>query len=634
MNLKTGIIPRNWESLLKKNISQLALLIIRQFCFWMVFFAVCRSIFLVYNQEEVGAAPWSEILLTFSNAIYVDTSVASYLLAIPLFLIILHSFSGNVFLLKINHVYSYIFIFFISLLVLTELPLYDEWAHKFTYKALWFLQQPSEVIHTASWFQLITILVGTSFMALVFCWLYRKTVVRSIVHHPNNWGNVCFALIAMCILGTGMRGGYSPIPIQVSDAYFSHYNILNAASANSVFHLTSNVIQNLEAFDPYTFEKPETAKHIVDSLYHIPHDTTTYFLNTIRPNIVLVVFEGWAADVIGSLGGYIDVAPHFSELIKQGISYENCYASGNLSDQGMGAIFSAFPAQPRSSIVTVPNKYNHLPCINSEFKKNGYFTSFMFGGQLSYGNIRSYMYYNGFDKILEEKDFESSVYRGRLGVHDGDLFDRQLKEIHNQKQPFFASLFTLSTHGPYDIPVENVLDWGDKEKEYINTVHYADSCLNHFLNEAKKQPWFNNTLFVFISDHHHNTPKNYSYYSPEYRRIPMVFYGNVIKPEFRGMKSSRVCSQLDLASTLLHQLNMDTKPFVWSQNLFNPHSPEFAFYSFDEGFGWIRPEGRLVYHINDNRFESERYNNPNDKPRLMREGKAYIQRVTEEFWKY
>ena len=499
----------------KKNKWPLSLLLFRHYCFWMVFFAVCRSVFLIYNQEEVNSAPFLEILKTFSSALYLDTSVSCYLLSFPLFLFILFGFSSKTIFLKINEIYTCIILFLISILVLSELPLYDEWAHKFTYKALWFLQQPSEVIHTASWFQLITILVGTSFMALVFFWLYRKTVVRSIVHHPNNWGNMCFALIAMCILGTGMRGGYSPIPIQVSDAYFSHYNILNAASANSVFHLTSNIIQNLEAFEPYTFQKPEDAKRLVDELYHIPHDTTTYFLNTTRPNVVLVVFEGWAADVVGALGGYTDVAPHFSELIKQGVSFDSCYASGNLSDQGMGAIFSAFPAQPRSSIITVPNKYNHLPCINSEFKKNGYFTSFMFGGQLSYGNIRSYMYYNGFDKILEEKDFESSVYRGRLGVHDGDLFDRQLKELHNQKQPFFASLFTLSTHGPYDIPVEDVLDWGEKEKEYINTVHYADSCLNHFLNEAKKQPWFNNTLFVFISDHHHNTPKNYSYYSPE-----------------------------------------------------------------------------------------------------------------------
>ena len=618
----------------KKNNWQLSILLLRNYCFWMFFFAACRLIFLVYNQEEVGAAPWFEILRTFSNALYVDTSVASYILAFPLFLIILYGFSNKALFLKINEIYTFIILFLISILILTELPLYDEWAHKFTYKALWFLQQPSEVLHTASWFQLITIFFGTIIMTLLFFWLYRKRIGVSIPHQHNVKRTFAFSALAFCALGTGMRGGFYPIPIQVSDAYFSHYNILNAASANSVFHLMSNVIQNLEAFEPYTFEKPETAKHIVDSLYQIPKDSTTYFLNTTRPNVVLVVFEGWAADVVGGLGGYTDVAPHFSEFIKQGISYENCYASGNLSDQGMGAIFSAFPAQPRSSIVTVPNKYNHLPCINSEFKKNGYFTSFMFGGQLSYGNIRSYMYYNGFDKILEEKDFESSVYRGRLGVHDGDLFDRQLIELRNQKQPFFASMFTLSTHGPYDIPVSEVLHWGEKEKEYINTVHYADSCLNHFMNEAKKQPWFDNTLFVFISDHHHNSPKGYSYFSPEYRRIPFVFYGNVIKPEFRGVKSSRICSQLDLASTLLHQLNMDAKPFVWSQNLFNPYSPEFAFYSFDEGFGWIRPEGRLVYHIHENRFESERYNNPNDKQRLLREGKAYIQRVTEEFWKY
>ena len=621
-------------SFLKHPIWRLPALLLRLYAFWIAFFALCRFIFLAYNWEEVHVAPWSEILLTFPEALFVDTSMACYLMGIPFLFMLLYGISRKAWLLSLAHIFSTVLIALISLLTLAELPLYDEWAHKFTFKALWFLQQPAEVFHTASWGQLFSAIIGTSLLTWSGRWLLLKMTPTPQLPDKRILPVLLFGVLSPVLLFTGLRGGYAPIPIQVSDAYFSHYNILNAASVNSTFHLMSNVIQNLEAYEPYTFMKPEEAKQVLDELYAVPKDTSIEILSTKKPNVVLVVFEGWAADAVEALGGFKGIAPHFSDVIRNGYSFDSCYASGNLSDQGMGAVFSAFPAQPRSSIITVPNKYVHLPCINNSFRSKGYATSFMFGGQLSYGNIRSYMYYNNFDRILEEKDFPSSVYHGRLGVHDGDLFERQLQELNKEKQPFFAAMFTLSTHGPYDIPVSDALHWGEKENGYINTVHYADSCLSHFLTEARKQPWYDNTLFVFVSDHHHNTPKGYSYFSPEYRRIPLVFYGNVLKEEFRGKRSARICSQLDLASTLLHQLEMDAKPFVWSQNLFNPHSPEFAFYSFDEGFGWLRPEGRLVWYVHENRFEFERYKNAADKARLFKEGKAYLQRVSEEFWKY
>lgn len=595
-----------------------------------------RLVFLLHNREELAGIPWGEIAGTFVQALYVDASMAAYCMGVSFFCFVLAGLSGKQWPLKVNRYVTLFLVAVLSLLTMAELPLYDEWGHKLTYKALWFLQQPAEVFHTASWAQLIT---GILFSLLLFWlgkWLLRRMVpVPEIGPRPLWISSLLFLPAGLFLLATAARGGYREIPIQVSDAYFSQHRILNDASVNSGFHLLSNVIQNLEAKKPYAFMPPDTAEAILDRLYTVPKDTTIEVLTTQTPNVVLVVLEGWAADVVETLGGYPGVAPHFSALARSGIAFDSCYASGNLSDQGIGAIFSSFPAQPRTSIITLPTRYGRLPCVNTSFKRSGYTTSFLFGGQLSYGNIRSYIYYNGFDKIVEEKDFDRTIYRGRLGVHDGELFRRQLQELDHGKQPFFAALFTLSTHGPFDFPGPQPLDWGDKEQEYINSVHYADRVIDTFMTTARRQPWFDNTLFIFISDHHHNTPRNYSYFQPEYRRIPLIFYGNVIKPEFRGYRSGRICSQLDLAATLLHQLGKgeDAAAFTWSRNLFNPYEQESAFYTFDEGFGWIRPEGRLVWHVNQNRFEFERYRDAEGKERLFTEGKAYLQRVTEEFWK-
>ncbi len=571
----------------------------------------------------------------FFEALYLDTAMACYFMTLPCLILLLIQFVHRNWLFSIFNWLNYLFISLLSIITISELPIYDEWSHKLTYKALWFLHQPSEVFFTASYNQLFGGLFGIFLLALLFLLLYKKFRIQFEFRKSPLWLRLVFVLITPFLLFTGIRGGYYLIPIQVSDAYFSNNYILNDLSTNSTFHLMSNVAQNLEAYEPYKFMSSADAKSIVAEMFKAEKDSTTQILTTKRPNIVLIVFEGWSADVVGELGGYKGLTPHFDKICKEGISFDSCYASGSLSDQGMGAVFSAFPAQPRTSIVTQPSKYKSLPTITSQLKNAGYSTSFLFGGELNYGNIRSYMYYNGFDKITEGRDFDNAVKRGRLGVADGPALQRNLLEISNLSPPFFAAQFTQSTHGPFDFPKEQKhFTWGDKENEYINSVYYADSCLNVFMEAAKKQAWYKNTLFVFISDHSHNTPKNYGYHQMQYRRIPFVLFGDVLKKEFTGLHYNQICSQLDFSATVLAQLQLNASAFTWSKNQFNPYIKHNAFYAFDEGLGYIEPTGNFVWHVSENRFEYERYYSPLNKNLLHQRGKAYLQRITEQFWEF
>ena len=602
--------------------------------FWLLFFAITRFIFLLYNREELNKIPVTEILKTFIEGIRVDLSTAAYMVILPFFLLFLADSFPKKWLLKINDFFSYILILAVSIITISELPIYDEWGHKLTYKAIWFLGNPLEVFHTASFRQLIFGMGGILILFLSGKRMFHYFIKIETGQSSGIFKKILFFLFAVCLIGVSLRGGVKPIPIQVSDAYFSRHNVINDASANSTFHLISNIMQNIEAGEPYHFMPHAEASQKVKNLFSVEKDTTIYFLKTKKPNIIMIILEGWSSDVIEYLGGYKGMAPFMSQIASRGISFDSCYASGSLSDQGMGAVFSAYPAQPRTSIITLPNKYVHLPCINRSFIDAGYETSFIFGGQLSYGNIKSYMYYNQFQSILEEKDFDENVFHGRLGVQDGDMLKRQLKQIGEMKQPFFSASFTLSTHAPFDFRGSRNLKWGDKENDYINSIQYADSCINQFLKDASKMEWYQNTLFVFISDHSHNTPKGFPFYAPEYRRMPMIFFGEVIKPEFKGTKSNLICSQLDLASTLMHQMDLDSRQFIWSKNLFNPYRKSFAFYADDGFIGWIRPEGRLVWFPDRKKLECERYKIPRDKKRLLEEGKAFLQKITEDFSEY
>jgi phosphoglycerol transferase MdoB-like AlkP superfamily enzyme len=614
---------------------KLPVVFIRQFLFWMIFFQIVRLIFLIWNREEINSAGFGELLSVFFHAIYLDTAMACYFMGIPWLLFSLAWFTEKTIFLRISRYFTFVLIVAVSILTIAELPIYDEWHTKLTFKAIWFLGNPSEVFHTATWKQLVFGTIAIVLLSWLGIFLSRKIVPTDLrISRKPLWQSIIFAILAPGFIFLGMRGGYQQIPIQVSDAYYSKSNFLNVTCMNSTFHLFNNWIENANAGKPYNFMPDAEAKKIFAQLNETAKDTTIHILTTDRPNVVLVVLEGWSGDCVKSCGGYDSITPHLEELIKDGVFFTNCYASGSLSDQGMAAVFSAFPAQPKTSVITQPTKYVHLPCINNSFKSAGYKTSFMFGGQLSYGNIRAYMYYNGFDKIIEGKDFDASVPQCKLGVADQYLYQRQLQELSKEQQPFFASMFTLSSHSPFDIPMNEVLHWGGKEKQYINSVYYADGCIHDFIEQAKNTSWYKNTLFIFVSDHSHNSPKSWAFIQPEYRHIPMLFYGEVIKPEYRGMKYDSIASQTDLASTLLHQLNLDATQFTYSKNLFNPYAPRYAYYAYDEGFGLVKPEGHLCWDVKDKRTEFEKINSEEDKKKITSEGQAFLQILIGEYFRY
>lgn len=613
---------------------RLFIFIIKHYLLWIALFAIGRTIFLVWNREELNGVSLGEVLMAYPEAFYLDTAMACYLIALPFLLVLAGTLTRKSVFVTITNWLHIVLFYSFFLLTISELSIYDEWHTKLNYKALWFFANPTEVIHTASWSQLLSGIFGSAILTYGTFLFYKKYISEEKPIDNKPWYvTLSFGLAVPFFIFMGIRGGFQQIPIQISDAYYSKYNVLNLAAVNSPFNLASSCLENVNAGEPYHFISNEECSQRMEELLGVSRDTTTMILTNTKPNIVLVVLEGWSADMIQSCGGYEGVSPFFDEMSSEGILFTDCYASGALSDQGMAAVFSAFPAQPVTSVITQPTKYEHLPCVNKQLKSAGYTTSFLFGGQLSYGNIRSYMYFNAFDKILEGEDFDESIPRGKLGVHDEYLFARQIAELKNPKQPFFAAMFTLSTHGPFDFNLKKDLNWGEKEEDYVNSIYYADNCIRDFITAAKKESWYSNTLFVFVSDHSHNSPKNYAHTQPEYRRIPMLFFGEVLKTEFRGMKYMETAAQTDLAATLLHQLNLPATDFIYSKNLFNPYSAKFACYAFEEGFGMIRNKQQLVWHTNG-RTEFVTASSPKDSTELLRNGQAYLQHVMNNYWSY
>ena len=610
----------------------------RQILFWMLYFALTRTVFIVYNINliRVEGVNIQEVFASYWHALHLDFATTCYFMFFPLLLILVQTVYQHRILGKINRVYTFFALLLYSLLVSVELGIYPEWKTKLPFKAFTYLSNPTEVYDTVStsmFFSLIGIFVA---LLTVSYYAYNKWFYTEVPGYRRNYlFSAAMILITPVMLFIGARGGVQQIPINQSESYYSLHNIMNIAAVNSGFNLFISAIENYKNIgkNPYAFYSQEEAARTVNHILKTERDSTTYVLTTKRPNVVLLILESWSADLIESLGGEPGITPEFHELEKEGILFTSLWATGPRSEQAMGSIFCGFPAHPISSVTVQPEKFSKLTTITHKFNELGYSTSFYFGGQLIYGNIKGFMLHNGFHRITELKDFGTDVIKGKLGVHDEFMLARQLNDLNREKQPFFSALFTLSSHSPYDQPMKEVLEWGDNERKYINSAYYTDHSIGDFIRNARKQPWFKNTLFILVADHSHNSYRNWSFSTPLYHKIPLLMFGDVIKEEFRGKKIDRLSNQSDLASTLLHQLDIPAGEFHWSKNLFNPYSPQFAYYSFEEGLGWIRPSGHFVYDANVKHFNEVSIPDQ-ERDSVIREGKSYLQVLFEEYMSY
>jgi len=168
------------------------------------------------------------------------------------------------------------------------------------------------------------------------------------------------------------------------------------------------------------------------------------------------------------------------------------------------------------------------------------------------------------------------------------MFSQFKKELSLLPQPFFSSLFTISSHSPYDFPAEHKLSFNSKQDKYVNSVAYTDKCLGDFIKSVKNEVWYENTLFVILADHSHKTPINRRVAQKEKFRIPMLWFGEVLNDKYVGKTCDTLSSQIDVTPTILSQLKISYKEYIFGANIFSRNSIGFVPYAFPKGYGLIR----------------------------------------------
>jgi len=468
---------------------------------------------------------------------------------------------------------------------------------------------------------LVLIFIGLFASFLFIYWKKLAPQLLTLSKLPLLWGLVWLIITGALIIP--IRSSVSVAPLNTGFVYFHKTKAFpNHVGINPVWNFFKSVAGDDSHRYSNNFYTPADLNQQFDSLM-VTHGKTLRLLSEKKPNIILIILESFTSKIVEPLGGMPGITPELNALTKEGILFKNFYASGDRTDKGLVSLLSSYPAQPRSSIVKYPNKTQYLPYLPKVLSKNGYHTSFVYGGDVGFANMESYLTQGGFSHITDEDEFDSNLNNSKWGIADHYVFNQLLQEIDTANSPFFKVMLSLSSHEPFEVPMETVIKGADESSMFLNACYYTDKSLGEFIRKAKQQTWWKNTLIIITADHGHRFPNPDELKEKERFKIPMLWLGGAIKTD---TTIENFGGQTDLSSTLLNQLSFDQSGFLFSRNILSENKNSFALYIFNNGYGYVSPTNENIYD-----FDLQNYLKQEGNPKENAGGKAYMQKLFDDY---
>ena len=548
----------------------------------MLLFTLCRVGFYFFNHQMFPGITFSQFMVILAGGLVFDVSAAVYINGLFIVLQIIP------FDFRYNAIYQRVikYLFFITNGLAIAMNGMDFVYYRFVYK-----RATADVFGTFSnesnigrlFFRFLAdywpATLFTFFLWFFMVWLYSKVklqkpeVSNKIAYYSINV--LMIPLVAALVIGAA-RGGYkhSTRPITISNAARYVESPRDVAIVlNTPFSIFRTFGKKpLERLD--FFEEPRLKE--LYNPHHIP-SVKGAFRND---NVVVIILESFAREYIGGLnpdlegGNYSGYTPFIDSLLKVSLTFEVSVANGKKSIDAMPSILSSIPSLETPYIIShyANNQISGFPDL---LKRKGYYTAFFHGapngsmGFDSFARMIGFDDYFGLDQYPDKADFD-----GMWGVWDEPFFDFFAKKLNSFKQPFMASIFSVSSHHPFMVPEKYRGKFKKGAAPIVEVVGYTDFALKKFFNQISGQPWFSNTLFVITADHtnesiHKEFQNDFGSYG-----IPVIFY----KPgsDLKGVRK-RIAQQVDIMPTVLYYLNYDEEFIAFGNNLLDDSSESFGF---------------------------------------------------------
>ena len=552
----------------------------------LLFFQFSRLVFvLVYFENLQSVVGLSQKINIFTQGLKLDLSTTGYLLIIPSLVLLFQSFSKYNWSKIFLRVYTQVIYLLLAGLSISDLFLYKQWGFRLDSTPFHYLKNPGEVVNFAPPIQLIANLTLTLFLWWIFIKIYRYWLEPKLVFKQKNFIVQAFVFL---VLGASLifpiRGGIGLTPLNFSHVFFSNNAFANQATINVPWNVIYSWSEMNKLQERYQFIPSDEAQKKFKRFY--PEDSTfTPMLNVAKPNIVLLILESFTAKLVDRKLDNKVITPNLNQLIREGIYFSNCYASGSRTDKGLVATLSAYPAMPRSSIINYQQKARKLPSLIRDLKQAGYQSKFYYGGDINFANQKSYLLLSEIDKIIDKQNFDNSDYNAKWGAHDHLVFEKLIAELPTGNSPFFHILLSLSSHEPFEVPMETVFPGNDADHKFANSAHYTDQSLGKFVEQLKASPNWDNTLLIITADHGIQNLDNSAFYTAEKFKIPLVWLGGALAKDSTNITS--YVSQTDIAPSLLKQLKINQDHYLFSKDIFSNKALSFAYYSFNNGAGFV-----------------------------------------------
>lgn len=597
------------------------------------------SILLFLSVGRLALAIWqhdrflevSTLFPLLLNGIRIDLTSVSYICFLPALIhpwIVTSEF--QTIWLKILRVWFLISFLVVLFFELATPAFINEYGFRPNRLFIEYLMYPDEVFKMLVRGHLLTLIVVFTLLLLPIkvLWNFTDYIVQQSTCLQNTKPIVrlaSFIGLFLVITLTG-RGTLNHRPINPALVYFSTDPLINSLTLNSFYSVSYALYQlgdernaakiygNMEETRIIELVRQET-KLPMNSFTNEQFPTLSKrlpFYNGQPKNLVIILEESLGAQFVGSLGG-LPLTPELDKLNGEGWAFKRLYATGTRSVRGIEAVITGFTPTPSRAVVKLDKSQHNFFTLASLLSSKGYVTQFIYGGESHFDNMKSFFLGNGFSEIVDFDDISQPDFVATWGASDGDLFNqtnKELNKLYNQDSPFFSLVFTSSNHDPFEIPKNIIkpINYSSKQLEIYDekelrrhlAIQYADYALGQFIENAKKQPYWKDTIFLIVADHDAKAGGQ--------NLVPINNFhipGVILNTKFDRTTDNRIVSQIDLAPTLLSLMGIENYSPMLGQDLTDKTASNRAMMQYGENFAYLQndevsilqPEKKPVNYI-------------------------------------
>jgi len=534
--------------------------------------------------------------LTFLYGLRMDTITASVFLVLPVLFLTL---SPNKLQKSINILLKYYFLIVISFIIYMEIatiPFFLQYDVRPNYLFVEYLEYPKEVFSMIFEEYKIELFVALSIISS-FIFLYLKYYQNKFLElfEVSYIKRIALFLPLLILLFIGIRSSFGHRGANTSDAMFSTNRTINEITKNSLHsviyaiyvdtkHGTKNLLKKYGKMNIN-----EALKLVENSLDITSLDTTqplqrvekSHFKTKDSKNLVIFIQESLGYQFVEPLGGAKGITPNLNKLSQEGIFFKDLYSNGTRSVRGLAGLVAGNYSIPGKGVLKRNKSQKDYFTIAQLLKPFDYHTSFIYGGESRFDNMKGWFLGNGFDEVIDSEKFENPSFVGTWGVCDEEVVNRaneEYKKLYASNKKFASVIFSTSNHSPFDFPKDKIELVKDvPEKSVKNAIKYADFAIGKFIENAKKEAYYKDTIFVIVADHNVRVYGN-SMVPVDMFQIPAVILGENIKP----LEYNKIATQPDVLATALDLIGLDLTYPIMGHSIFSDNKKDIVLMQFND----------------------------------------------------